>query len=110
MMPKGTPLDFDGIVADLAGQLADGTGLGIAMYRAQTRVLLDGIQAMMRDAKRYRWMRKQEDVDVAACWLLPPDVSLDIDDLNTPEQLDAAIDREIGASSKPQVHEQGEKP
>lgn len=42
-------------------------------------------EADQRDAARYRWLRAQEHVDIAACWLVKGDA-------DTPEQLDEAID------------------
>lgn len=40
------------------------------------------------DAARYRWLRDQEHIDIAACWFLPKDEPTDKD-----IDLDAAIDR-----------------
>lgn len=59
------------------------------------------------DARRYRWLRAQGDISIAACWLLPvehvrsnakpPPEKI----IKTPEDLDAAIDAEILKGAKP---------
>lgn len=49
----------------------------------------------LRDAARYRWLRAQRNMNIGACWIMPPDVF----GIDTPEQLDAAIDQQLAASA-----------
>lgn len=56
------------------------------------------ITALQADARRYRWLRAQEEISIAACWLLPVDYVRDrakplpATIIKSPEELDAAID------------------
>lgn len=75
-------------VADLIAFYADEhfetKGVTVSIPYRATRLALE-------DAARYRWLRDQPHADIAACWLLPNDV-----DANSPEELDAAIDKALG--------------
>lgn len=48
-----------------------------------------------RDAKRYRWLRAQENMDIAACWIVEVNKTLPMS-----EALDAAVDAAIAKDAK----------
>lgn len=49
-----------------------------------------------RDAARYRWLRQQKNMDLAAIWVLPVNAPV----TETPDEVDAAIDAAIAKDRK----------
>jgi len=65
---------------------------GMFDLAAQLERELAAAQARLKeveaDAGRYKWVRSQKHIDIAACWLVAAKVPVP----ETPEELDAAID------------------
>jgi hypothetical protein len=51
---------------------------------------------LQRDAARYRWIREQKHMDIAACWFLPTEPPFNAP--STPSEIDAAIDAAMQAN------------
>jgi hypothetical protein len=56
------------------------------------------LDALRRDAGRYRWIREQQDLPNAAIWLMP--VDFEFTELVTPTVFDSAIDTVMKSNRK----------